>query len=320
MKNPFVRIRSAGWFAVNTMEKVDDLVRRMDALQQAVGRIEQIHSEHNNSSTLADHEFKVYSQWGEDGIIQHLLRRIPVPNSVFVEFGVENYREANTRFLLQNNYWSGLVIDGASTNIQAIKSDPLYWKYNLKVECAFIDRENINTIMHTNGVQGDIGLLSIDIDGNDYWIWEAITCIQPRIVVCEYNSLFGYRHAVTVPYERRFVRTQAHYSNLYFGASIAALDYLAKSKGYSLVGSTRAGNNAFFVRDDIIDTLRVLSPENAWVRAAFREARNADGILTFLDPSDGQRLLADLPLYDVEHDALIRVADLSSEKIRRFDS
>lgn len=144
-------------------------------------------------------EFQVSSQWGEDGIIQFLIRRVAIPRPVFVEFGVQDYRESNTRFLLQNDNWSGLVLDNSPQNIAAIRSDPIYWRHNLKAEHAFVTRENINSLIANQGIIGDIGLLSIDIDGNDYWVWEAIDGISPRIVLIEYNSLFGRHAEVTIP-------------------------------------------------------------------------------------------------------------------------
>lgn len=95
---------------------------------------------------------------GEDRIIDYLIRSIEIRQKIFVEFGVENYREANTRFLLIKNNWSGLVIDGSIENIQDIKKDSIYWKYSLKAVQAFIDKDNINNILSDNGIQGEIGL------------------------------------------------------------------------------------------------------------------------------------------------------------------
>lgn len=201
-------------------------------------------------TNLSEVEFKVYSQWGEDGIIQYLINKVEIANKVFVEFGVEDYTESNTRFLLKNNNWSGLVIDGNKENIEYIKKDNLYWKYDLTAVHSFITKKNINQIFIDQGVLDEVGLLSIDIDGSDYWIWKNIEVINPVIVICEYNSIFGKDLAVTVPYKDDFERTKEHYSNLYFGASLKALCILAEEKGYKFVGTTSAGNDAFFIRND----------------------------------------------------------------------
>jgi hypothetical protein len=109
-------------------------------------------------------EFRVFAQWGEDGIIQALLSPIPPASlrEVFVEFGIENCTESSTRFLLVNDNWSGLVIDGSEQDVQYIRHDPIYWQHNLKAECRFISRDNINELIAGNGITGDIGLLSVD--------------------------------------------------------------------------------------------------------------------------------------------------------------
>src|SRR5215471_15043314 len=155
---------------------------------------------------LADAEFRVFSQFGEDGIIQYLIQHVPIREKRFVEFGVGKYSEANTRFLLLNDNWSGLVIDGDPYYVDYIKKDRFYWRNDLKAVCAFIDRDNINALLEQNGFADGIGVLSIDIDGNDYWIWESISVTKPAIVVVEYNSVFGSRRAVTIPYDRSFDR------------------------------------------------------------------------------------------------------------------
>jgi hypothetical protein len=294
----------------DTIRQLKSLPRRMEAVQTSIGRIEAYLRLNDTTAELSRHEFKVYSQNGDDGIIQFLLNRVPIEQKIFVEFGVEDYTEANTRFLLQNNYWSGLVIDGSPDNIARIVRERIYWQYNLKAICAFINCENIDDILMSNGLSGDIGLLSIDIDGNDYWVWQAIKAVSPRIVICEYNSSFGPTHKVTTPYDPTFVRSQAHFSYLYYGTSIAALDYLAKELGYSLVGSNRAGNNLFFVRNDVRGTLPVLTPEQAYVKAQFREARNAQGQQIPLDFAQRVAQIADLPLYDLETNKLVTLRSL----------
>ena len=280
-------------------KKISSFDQKLLSIQEALGRIEMRQNDRRIPLSLGEREFQVFSQWGEDGITQFLISNIKIENDFFVEFGVENYLESNTRFLLLNNNWSGLVIDGSPDNVAYIKSDPIYWRHNLKADCAFITKDNINELLMKNGASGDIGLLSVDIDGNDYWVWGAIDVVSPRIVVCEYNSLWGDTLAVTTPYHSSFSRTKAHYSNLYFGASISALTELAKSKGYSLVGSNTAGNNIFFIRNDLLGDLTVLSPQNAWVQAQFRESRDKLGNLTYLSFDERLDLISDMPLVNL---------------------
>jgi hypothetical protein len=274
--------------------------QEVNLLREALGRIELRQCEQLASIDLLANEFKVYSQWGEDGIIQFLLRHVRVARRIFVEFGVESYIEANTRFLLVHDNWSGLVLDGGEQNIAAIRRDPIYWQRNLKAVQAFVTRENINELLRNAGISGEIGLLSVDIDGNDYWVWQEITQVNPAIVVLEYNGRFKPEESVTVPYDPEFQRGRAHYSHIYYGASLAALTKLSAAKGYALVGSNSVGSNAFFVRRDLLSPpLREVSVAEVWLRPKFRESRNAAGELNFASADEEDALLATLPLVNV---------------------
>ncbi|MDJ1491715.1 hypothetical protein QNI19_02155 [Cytophagaceae bacterium DM2B3-1] len=236
----------------------------------------------DNVPNLQSTEFKVFSQWGDDGIIQYLLSQIEIPIKTFIEFGVENYTESNTRFLLMHNNWSGLIMDGSLDNIKYVKNDSIYWKYNLKAKTAFVTAENINDLIVEEGIQGEIGILHIDIDGNDYWIWKNVNAVNAAIVIVEYNSVFGADRAVTIPYQKDFIRSKAHYSNLYYGTSLLSLCDLAEEKGYYFVGCNSAGNNAYFVRKDKIGELHPISCQDGYVLSQFRESRDKSGALTFL--------------------------------------
>jgi hypothetical protein len=249
--------------------------------------------------SLAEAEFRVFSQFGEDGIIQYLISRVPVARDVFVEIGVEDYTEANTRFLLQNDNWRGLIIECDPGHVARILRKDLVWRHDLTVREAFVTRANVDGLLVSAGVTGDIGLLSIDVDGNDYWIWEAVQAVSPRIVVIEYNSVFGPRAAISIPYEETFSRTRAHHSNLYFGASLGALCHLASAKGYILAGTTSAGNNAFFVRSDVAGRVPTRTPPEGYVESRFRESRDRAGQLTFLGGADRLNEIGHLPVVDV---------------------
>lgn len=298
---------------VRAYQRVNTLAERLTRVQEALGRIE-MRQVAAMAGTPSQAEFRVFSQWGEDGIIQYLVQHVPIERPIFVEFGVENYVESNTRFLLTNNQWSGLVMDGSQENIDYIKRDVIYWATNLKAECAFITKDNINDLLRRNGISGDIGLLSVDIDGNDYWVWQAIDVISPRIVICEYSSQFGPTAQVTTPYDPSFVRDQAHYSKVYYGASISALNALAVNKGYCLVAGNRAGNNAFFVRNDLLGNMRVLTPAEAYRQAQFREFHNEQGQLTFDDFETRLEKIGDLPLFDVKTNCLSTVRALVTQE------
>lgn len=268
-----------------------------------------------DASPLADAEFKVYSQWGEDGIIQFLVSRVRPLEPTFVEFGTQNYTESNTRFLLVNDNWRGLVMDGSEAEIGFVRSDVIYWRHDLEAVSAFITAENIDQLIARRFAGPELGLLSVDIDGNDYWVWRAITRVQPSIVVCEYNSIFGARLAVTTPYRPDFQRTVAHHSNLYYGASLQALCRLAAEKGYAFVGSNSAGNNAFFVRRDRLGGLRALSAAEGYVESKYRESRDASGRLSYLRGRERLRAIRELPLVDLETGNTRSIRELYADEL-----
>ena len=251
------------------------------------------------AGSLAEMEFKVYSQWGDDGIIKYLINQLPGIPKTFVEFGVEDYREANTRFLLVNDNWRGLVMDSSEANVAQIKSEGIYWRHDLTALAALVTTENVNGLIAGAGFTGEAGLLHIDIDGNDYWVWEALTAIDPAIAIVEYNSVFGAERAIAVPYQADFDRTRAHHSNLYFGASLGALRLLAGRKGYVFIGCNSAGNNAYFVRRDHAAPLKDLALSAQYVASAFRESRDEQGNLTYLSGVQRIEAIEGLPVFNV---------------------
>jgi hypothetical protein len=278
----------------------DRMALDLDEMRAQMGGLETRITSTLPPGSIAESEFRVFSQFGEDGIIQHLLRHVPIENETFVEFGVEDYRESNTRFLLVHDNWRGLILDGGTAHIEFLHASGLGWRQQIDAVSAFIDTENINRLIRSAGIEGDIGLLSVDIDGNDYWVIEAIDVIAPRILVAEYNSVFGPRAAISVPYDPHFRRSEAHWSYLYWGASIAALMAIADRKGYALVGGNRAGNNVFFVRRDVLGRLPELTPEQAWVPSRFRESRDPQGELSYVSTHEERvRLIGGLPVVDV---------------------
>ena len=260
--------------------------------------------------SLDEVDFQVFSQRGEDGIIQYLINKIEIPNKVFIEFGVETYTESNTRFLMMNNNWSGLVIDGDINNINFIKNDFIYWKYDLIAIHNFITKENINKMISDYTKIEDIGILSVDIDGNDYWIWDEINCINPRIVICEYNSTFGNKKQVTVPYKSDFFRKTEHYSELYFGASLAAFCQLAEKKGYDFIGTTAAGVNAYFVRKDLSAPFKKFTSENGFNQSANRDSKTKTGELAFLRHDKRLKEIEELSLFNIEKQCLEKIKNI----------
>ena len=193
--------------------------------------------------------YKVYSQNDEDGIIQEIFTRIGTTNKIFVEFGVQDGLESNCHFLLFNG-WQGLWIDGDENNFKRLQeyfSKPLLDK-QLTALNAFITIDNINKLIGEYGrINGEIDLLSIDIDGNDYWIWEKLTCIQPRVVIIEYNAKFPPPCEWVMEYDPKHIWNGSDNH----GASLKSLELLGRQLGYSLVGTNVNGVNAFFVKKEL---------------------------------------------------------------------
>jgi hypothetical protein len=283
---------------ISTIRRIDE---KFDEMKINQGSMLTVMHEQQASRNLRDYEFKVFSQWGEDGIIQHLCKSVSIEHKTFVEFGVENFFEANCRFLLMKDNWAGFVIDGSSENIKTLKNSYFYWKYDLQAIDVFITRENINELVSQSGFDEDLGILSIDLDGNDYHVLDAINSFKPRILICEYNAVFGGTRKITIPYDPGFNRTKSHYSNLYFGASLGAITLLANKRGYSLVGTNSTGVNAFYVRNDLVtEKLRVLSCADAYRPSCFRESRDVEGRLTHVRGDDRLKLIRGLPVFNVE--------------------
>lgn len=206
-------------------------------------------SRYSDPKNLTRYERSIYSQSGEDGIIQEIFKRIGMTNRFFVEFGAGNgLQNCTTALLLQN--WIGLWIEADEVNAQTIltKFSFLIRKYRLTFQNLKITPDNIEKSFADTNVPEEFDLLSIDIDGNDYWVWKAIKRFNPRVVICEYNGRFG-------PDIQWVMEYNPHHTwrgSCYFGASLKSYQVLAKQKGYTLVGCTMSGVNAFFVRDDLI--------------------------------------------------------------------
>lgn len=223
----------------------------------------------NQKTVFKNAEFKVYSKHGGDGILAHIFSKIGTFRRTFVEIGVERGIECNTANLSLNFGWRGLLVDA---NKEWIKLAQDYYKdklgilaLNVKAVFCFVTIENINQLLSSEGLNGEIDLLSIDIDSNDYWVWRAINVINPRVVVMEYNSAFGLR-SKTIKYDPHFHYQETYKKNpLYFGASLVALAKLARKKSYILVACDTHGHDAFFVRKDVADGKFVeLSAEQAF--------------------------------------------------------
>jgi len=204
---------------------------------------------------LSDVGFQVFSQTDEDGILLYIFSILGTHDKTCVEICAGDGIECNSANLIINHGWHGLLVDG---NVKMIKKGrEFYWKnhstyvYPPLLVHAWVTRDGVNELIRKNGFEGEIDLLSLDLDGVDYWIWEAIEIVRPRVVVLEYHDIIGPDRALTVPYSDNFDAYKYPVTDgtpNFFGASLPAFVKLGTRKGYRLVGCNRLGYNAFFVR------------------------------------------------------------------------
>jgi hypothetical protein len=285
--------------------------RRLDDVAISQGRILTELLRDRRGASLSDYEFKVFSQWGEDGIIQFLTHNLAISEKTFIEFGVEDFFESNCRFLLQKDHWRGFVIDGSQENIQRLRGAYFYWQSQLQAITSFITRENVAELLHRSGFARDLGILSIDIDGVDYHVLESLGDWRAAIIIVEYNDAYGWQRPISVPYDPSFVRARKHASNLYWGANLPAFVHLLGPRGYALVGTNSVGSNAFFVRRDLLNERVIETSLAACAReAVFRDSRDARGELTFLSGRERVRAMANMPVVDVSTGITLHVGEL----------
>ena len=297
--------------AVSKLKRMAMSESREEAILMNQGRILSRMNESVISDSLSEYEFKIFSQFGEDGIIQHLIKSLVIENQTFIEFGVESFHESNCRFLLIKDLWAGFVIDGSAENLERMRNSTFYWQFQLEGAEAFIDKDSIRPLLESSGFGKSPGILSVDIDGVDYHVLEQLSDYRPSILIVEYNSLFGSEQTVSVPYQSDFVRSEAHWSNQYWGASLPAFNELAKRMEMALVGVTSTGQNAFFVRRDLLnDKVKEVTIDKCFRSMSFRDSRDTNGNLTFNKPEASLELIADLPLVNTETGQVAPVAEL----------
>jgi len=224
---------------------------------------------------ITESGFKLFSQFEEDGLLLYVFSILGMKHKTFIEFGADDGINSNSANLYYNHDFTGLYLDG---NEKALARGRFFYKKhgNSKVQSpvfkqAFITAENINQLIEEGGMQGEVGLLSIDIDGNDYWVWKAIDCVSAQVVIIETHNEFG-MNDIIVPYDPEYFYPGKHPT--YHGASPVAMTKLAKKKGYRLVGANELGFNFIYVREDLAnDFLPEVSVESLLQHPSNTEAR-----------------------------------------------
>ena len=237
----------------------------------------------NPAAGLGQYEYSYLSQNGEDGIIRFLFSEIGFQSRRLVEFGFGATQCNSLRLILQEGF-TGLLMDGSEETCdffnRAARKKGLT---GVEAHCTFLTRENLNQTIRERGVSGEIDFLSLDVDGNDYWFWEALDCVSPRVACIEYNAGMGPTVSWTVPYDPRFERYAKHPSGFFHGASLRALESLGKRKGWRLIGCDSTGTNAFFLRDDVaapalptLTAAEAFRPHQNWLGRGFSEAEQLE--------------------------------------------
>lgn len=234
------RLREGADAAIDCKRLLDQLVRfRYEVALANSPRYE-------DPKRLLASRLKVFSQGYEDGMIAEVYRRIETTTRRFIEFGIEDGLECNSTLLLLQG-WSGAWIEASAE--RAARARGLFESYPVEIVAERVTAENADELIGRLAGDDELDLLSIDIDSNDYWVWKAITSVEPRLVVVEYNATFPPEIRKTVAYDPSLVWDGSNY----LGASLGALEVLGREKGYSLVGCSPTGVNAFFVREDLVD-------------------------------------------------------------------
>ena len=267
-------------------------------------------SSNHQKKNLWDYECKVYSQWGEDGILDFLFDSMSIDKPSIVEFGVGDFSECNSRFSAEYRNANLFLVDSREDLLPNVLSNSLYWKSLIEVRNEWITPSSAEILLsEAKRVLGRVDCLSLDIDGNDYWIIKDLNLDGISVVVVEYNPIFGAKDAVTVPRDDEFNRTRAHHSNLYYGASVVAWIKLFEQKGFVFVGSNRVGNNGFFVSKKHANLFNFdVSNLNRFTDWRVRESRNPEGNLTYVSGGDRLRLIDGLPLFNTMTEEITHIS------------
>jgi hypothetical protein len=241
------------WFRVEELLISNALTRPLlfnwHRVKKKLGTIREKQLTRKYPLCLLNFERRTFSQNGEDGIIEEIFKRIETTDKFFVEFGIQDGTECCTRDLLVNHGWSGVWLEGSPKDAERARQ--LFDGFPVKVHQRFLMAENVVGCFEEAEIPGEFDVLSIDVDGNDYWIWKAVGArYSPRVVVVEYNSTFGPRRPWVMPYDPEFRSDET----AFFGASLEAFARLGDDLGYHLVGCDSAGINAFFVRKNVADS------------------------------------------------------------------
>tara|TARA_Y100000741_G_C18182315_1_gene529874 strand:- start:26 stop:934 length:909 start_codon:yes stop_codon:yes gene_type:complete len=275
-----------------------------------------IREKYNSIKNINHLDYKIYSQNGEDGIIDYLLCSLNILKPKFIEIGVGDYSESNTRFFFERTSAKGLIVDCIDDLNKKVSQNIKLWKGDLNIVEKKITSENIVNLLKKENFLDNIDFFSIDIDGIDYWVIKEMPKNFSKIVVLEYNSTFGPNLEITVPNLIDFDRTNYHYSNLCYGMSITAAINLMKEKNFYFIGTNLLRNNAFFISNDFnkSEYFKNLVVENlhSSTESNLRESRDKKGNLSLLSSKSKIDIIKDCDVIDLSKNEkrTIKIKDL----------
>jgi hypothetical protein len=286
-----------------------------DSIYRINGEIALLASRNNSahSNNLWDYEVRVYSQWGEDGILDYLTQKLNIFKPKILEIGVGDFTECNSRALVEYKNASAYLVDINETLETAINSSELNWKTHLRTETIWVRPTNINKIVeNAKNFMNGIDIISLDIDGIDYWVMESMSIPEDvKIIIVEYNPIFGSQFELTVPLLDNFDRSKEHFSHLYFGCSLKAWITLFKNRQFEFIGSNRVGNNAFFINKEFSDALTVSSFNNLDIYTDWRirESRDISGKLNYLSGNERLKEIFEVPIFELKTKSVKRLKE-----------
>jgi hypothetical protein len=256
-------------------------------------------------SDIRDAELKVFSQWGEDGILDYICHKLGLRKPRMLEFGVGDFSECNSRFLVENRGASVVLVDSNENLLPFVQNQDCYWRSTVIPLNAWITTNTAQDLFKYayDQLEG-LDIFSIDLDGNDYWIVNSLDLDEVIVVVVEYNPVFGADLSISVPKEDDFDRSKKHSSNLYYGASLRAFINLMKYKGFDFIGTNGAGSNAFFVKSEMFSKLMIEKPNredlSTYCDWRVRESRDVSGSLSLLTGDSRWEQIKHMPFVECD--------------------
>jgi hypothetical protein len=308
--DPWARMRHRLHQIAGVLRLPDDVYRLR--LAAGAGALHAARQRYDVVTSINDAEVSVFSQWGEDGILDLLCESLGLTRPRCLEIGVGDYREANTRLLVELRGSPAVVVDADPHLRQRLLKQEIAWRGTVVPVQALVTRDNVAELCLREELGGPPDIVSLDIDGMDYWVLEALPLTGCSVVVAEYNGLLGHVRAVSVPYMPDFDRYIAHYSGVYYGASLGAFVHLLGQRGFTFVGATSSRVNAFFVRNEFTARLPFRPPPtdnlHLFTERNVRDARDRRGALTFGDLASQRRAISNLPVIDVSEHVTVPVS------------